>query len=216
MRDVYHQLQFDYLIIIWLTDVNLDHQRAKVFNVCVFVWECMCVCNWLGWFENKCVFNYDCVQNSVAHFFCIVWIQAEVSVWVCVCVCVCVLAESRWFWQGRGGLRCNGVSLEEVAERTWEPSLLFSHLFCSVEVQEVIELLSSVCVCMCVWYGDRKKNPNTSMHRSIRVCKQTQINNILMSCHLKKVTKTMSVWLTHSCRHKNTHTSEPQMAEWKG
>lgn len=43
---------------------------------------------------------------------------------------MCYLAESWKYWQGQGGLGCNAVSLDEVDERTWEPSLLFFHLLC--------------------------------------------------------------------------------------
>lgn len=110
---------------------SVDHRGDDVAGVCV----CFYVNVWL----KKSVFNHACLNMSVTLFLECMGSNRG------VCAHVCVLAESLWFWQGRGRLGCDGLNLDEVEERTWEPSLLFSHLFCSTEVQEVIEVLS-VCV----------------------------------------------------------------------
>ena len=84
-----------------------------------------------------------------------------------------------------GGFRLgrDGVSLDEEEERTWEPSLLFSHLFCSAEVQEVTELLGvyvSVCVCVCVCEREREtkiKNNTQKRHTGVPVCETRAVKD---------------------------------------
>lgn len=120
------------LSAVWLPHHNLAHW-------CHINGQCAKIRVWICGFEQKCVFNCVCVHGfGLLGFFSVCGIQQRRA-----CACLCV------FWLSHGGSGrpgCAGLSLDEVEERTWEPSLLLTHLLVLVELQEVLNVWVFVCV----------------------------------------------------------------------
>lgn len=176
----------------------------------MYTWRTLasCVCGFLWGFFFAWQYTFiNCEQDTLSPAL------------LCVQTAVCVWWARVWlshrssgrFEVGGAEMRWGEARLDEAEEQTWEPSLLFSHLFCSAEVQEVTELLG-VFVC-----AVRRQKAKEKRRRKGAVCKKKDPNaaiKVFLLVAIEGKHESLTHWHIPTHTPTNTALSHRWQSEW--